>query len=298
MTDQQREAVARALTEHQWAADDKGLCSCGWEPDEYGDCDVPEQWDEWTREFVAHQTDALAALAPVCGHPNHGADDHSCIPFLPPIPVQPDGDEHHTMDELYEYRMLYNAHAAHGWLAAGVPVVKSWQHSDGEPCFGGGWFIVVATLPTGQVSNHYAAEFWDLFTVPAVDLPPEYDGHTPQVAAGRLRDALATPVRPDPARILPDPTAGCCCIWHDQDAGGGYTETVVEYEPACPEHSEHLYDPRTGTWVLQPDPLRAGVEALADEYDDRTRDRVARLAPDVVAARLRDLLAETEVPRG
>lgn len=102
-------------------------------------------------------------------------------------------DEHHTMAEVYDYRMLYNAHAAAGWWALGIPVVKSWHHSDGEPCFGGGWFIVTATLPTGQVSNHYRAEFWDLFAVPGVDLPPEYDGHTPQVAADRLRAALADP---------------------------------------------------------------------------------------------------------
>ncbi len=96
-------------------------------------------------------------------------------------------DGYHTFDELYEYRMLYNAHAAHGWLAAGIPVVKSWRHSDGEACFGGGWFIVTATLPSGQVSNHYKAEHWGLFKVPEVDLPPEYDGHTPHDAAMRLR---------------------------------------------------------------------------------------------------------------
>lgn len=101
-----------------------------------------------------------------------------------------EGDEYHTMDELYEYRMLYNAHAAQGWLAATFPVVKSWWHSDGELCFGGGWFIVVAELPTGQVANHYKAEHWDLFDVPAVDLPPRYDGHTPDVAAERLRAAV------------------------------------------------------------------------------------------------------------
>jgi len=100
------------------------------------------------------------------------------------------GDEHHTMDELYEYRMLYNAHAARGWLAAGLPVVKSWRHSDGELCFGGGWFIDSAQLPPGQVTNHYAAEHWDLFDVPEVELPPEYDGHTPADAAERLRAAL------------------------------------------------------------------------------------------------------------
>jgi hypothetical protein len=100
-------------------------------------------------------------------------------------------DGYHTFNELYEYRMLYNAHAAHGWLAAGIPVVKSWRHSDGEKCFGGGWFIVSAHLPTGQVSNHYEAGYWDMFQVPEVDLPPEYDGHTPKDAAVRLRKALA-----------------------------------------------------------------------------------------------------------
>jgi hypothetical protein len=100
-------------------------------------------------------------------------------------------DGYHTMAELYEYRMLYNAHAAAGWLAAGHYVVKSWRHSDGELCFGGGWFVVVATLPTGQVTNHYEAQHWDLFDVPEpLSLPPAYDGNTPAEAAERLRAAL------------------------------------------------------------------------------------------------------------
>ena len=99
-------------------------------------------------------------------------------------------DGHHTFGELYEYRMLYNAHAAQGWHAAGIPVVKSYKHSDGEPCFGGGWFIVSAELPTGQVSNHYRDEHWDLFNIPAVEIAPEYDGHTPEIAAKRLRDSI------------------------------------------------------------------------------------------------------------
>jgi hypothetical protein len=98
-------------------------------------------------------------------------------------------DGYHTHNELYDYRMLYNAHAARGWLADGFHVVKSWYHSDGGPCFGGGWFVVVATLSTGQVTNHYQAEHWDLFNIPE-ELPPAYDGHTPTEAAQRLRDAL------------------------------------------------------------------------------------------------------------
>ena len=96
-------------------------------------------------------------------------------------------DEYHTMDELYEYRMLYNALAAN---AMPDRAVKSWRHSDGGECFGGGWFVVYLNLPTGQVSNHYKAEHWDLFRVPEVPLAPEWDGHTPADAADRLVRAL------------------------------------------------------------------------------------------------------------
>lgn len=58
--------------------------------------------------------------------------------------------------------------------------------TDGELCFGGGWFIVMANLPTGQVSNHYRAEEWNLFNVPERWKADEWDGHTPVEAANRL----------------------------------------------------------------------------------------------------------------
>ncbi len=102
-------------------------------------------------------------------------------------------DGYHTHAELYRHRMALTAHAALGWKAAGYLVVKSWQHSDGEPCFGGGWFIVLAKLPTvGLVSYHYKAEHWDLFEIPEVegkDLPA-FDGHTADDVASRLTAAL------------------------------------------------------------------------------------------------------------
>lgn len=105
--------------------------------------------------------------------------------------VQIEADEHHTMDELYEYRMLYNAHAANLWAIHGTHfVAKSWRHSDGEECFGGGWFVVVAHVGYGQISNHYEAKHWDLFQVPEMDRAPEWDGHTPAEAAQRLRKGL------------------------------------------------------------------------------------------------------------
>ena len=96
-------------------------------------------------------------------------------------------DEYHTMEELYAYRMLYNALAAN---AMPDRAVKSWRHSDGELCFGGGWFVVYLDLPTGQVSNHYKSFDWDLFRIPEVELAPEWDGHTPAEAADRIGRAL------------------------------------------------------------------------------------------------------------
>lgn len=68
-------------------------------------------------------------------------------------------------------------------------VHKSWKHHDGEDCFGGGWFIVSAMLPTGLISNHYRAEHWDLFKIPEVEKALfEFDGHTPQDVLKRLKN--------------------------------------------------------------------------------------------------------------
>lgn len=96
-------------------------------------------------------------------------------------------DGFHTMDELYDYRMAYNALLFNEWAAQGkYDTHKSWNHADGLPCFGGGWFVVYATTPHGQVSNHYAAKHWGLFRIPERDTPAEWDGHTPQDALERL----------------------------------------------------------------------------------------------------------------
>lgn len=99
-------------------------------------------------------------------------------------------DEYHTMGELYEYRMLYNAFAARYFGDTYGKAVKSWRHHDGEECFGGGWFMVALLTPEGWVTNHYEAEHWDLFDVEEHPRGPKWDGHTPAQAAERLRNAL------------------------------------------------------------------------------------------------------------
>lgn len=99
-------------------------------------------------------------------------------------------DGYHTFNELYEYRMLYNAAFFNAERYFGQH--KSKRHADGELCFGGGWFIVMIQLPTGQVSNHYELKDWDLFDIPERERADEWDGHTPQEAAKRLRQYLET----------------------------------------------------------------------------------------------------------
>jgi hypothetical protein len=122
-------------------------------------------------------------------------------------------DGWHTFDQLYEIRKAYNVALFNEWNTENqhqaearelhnsnafsedryefVPkynVHKSRKHFDGEECFGGGWFIVVAVLPTGQISNHYKMEDWDLFKIPETEKALfEFDGHTTEDVINRLK---------------------------------------------------------------------------------------------------------------
>lgn len=98
-------------------------------------------------------------------------------------------DGYHTFGELYEFRKVYNAALFNEWASNGLyGVHKSKRHFDGEECFGGGWFIVVAILPTGQISNHYEIKDWDLFKCVAEEkVFVEFDGHTSEDVINRIK---------------------------------------------------------------------------------------------------------------
>lgn len=120
---------------------------------------------------------------------------HAAAPHL--LADDETSDGFHTVGEIYYHRMLLNAALFHSWylldgqgLGPDADVHLSWRHSDGELCFGGGWFIVVAQLPTGQVSYHYEAKYRDLFRIPEREIPAPFDGHTPEQAAARIREYL------------------------------------------------------------------------------------------------------------
>lgn len=96
------------------------------------------------------------------------------------IPV-PDGgvgeisDGYHTFNGLYHQRAvlfaaLVKAHRVRAW--------KSRRHSDGEPCFGGGWFIVGIDTPEGSYTYHYEDKYWDMFECQVLEVGLPWDGHT------------------------------------------------------------------------------------------------------------------------
>jgi hypothetical protein len=103
-------------------------------------------------------------------------------------------DGHHTFGQLYDCRLAFNIVLFNEWVNPSFDVLgvkhnvhKSIRHHDGELCFGGGWFIVVAVLPTGQISFHYKMEDWDKFKIPEFDKAQyEFDGHTTEDVINRL----------------------------------------------------------------------------------------------------------------
>ena len=115
-------------------------------------------------------------------------------------------DGYHTFNELYEYRLLYNASMFNEFAKQGMyDVHKSKRHSDGNfPFDNPDYFIVVAELPTGQISNHYRMKEWDLFDIPEKETSNPYDGHTPKDVTERLRKFLI------PKKEYPKTYEECC----------------------------------------------------------------------------------------
>lgn len=84
-------------------------------------------------------------------------------------------DGYHTFNGLYYQRMvlfaaLVIAHNDKAW--------KSWKHDDGEPCFGGGWFIVGIDTPQGSYTYHYEDKYWNWFECEELPVAKHWDGHT------------------------------------------------------------------------------------------------------------------------
>lgn len=113
------------------------------------------------------------------------------------INITPEGisDGYHTFDELYYYRLCYNAALINTLVKLikenpakfkDIKVCKSKKHFGGEPCYDGSWFIVMISTPWGQISNHYKLEYWDMFNCPINKQSWKWDGHGMKEAMERL----------------------------------------------------------------------------------------------------------------
>ena len=151
--------------------------------------ELKESEDEKIRKMIMEH---FAKLQDHAKEQGYACDYSEVIAWLEkqgePIDKGEISDGYHTFNELYYYRMLYNA--AFFNLLPKRWCHKSKKHHDGEECFGGGWFIVMADLPTGQISNHYELKDWDLFDIPEKEIADEWDGHSPQEAAERIHKFL------------------------------------------------------------------------------------------------------------
>ena len=96
------------------------------------------------------------------------------------------------VQELYEFRLLYNSALFNEWYNQGeYEVYKSRRHNDGMLCFDGNWFVVVANLPNGQITHHYNITDWDLFKIPEYNqVKEDFDGHTRKDVLKRLREVI------------------------------------------------------------------------------------------------------------
>ena len=101
-------------------------------------------------------------------------------------------EQQDLIEELYDFRLTYNALLFNEWAEnQKYEVYKSRRHSDGELCFDGEYFIVVANLPTGQVTNHYHIRHWNMFKIKEYEkVNEDFDGHTSSDVIERLQKVI------------------------------------------------------------------------------------------------------------
>ena len=84
-------------------------------------------------------------------------------------------DGYHTFNALYHQRAILwativNQNKERAW--------KTRKHEDGQPCFGGGWFLVTVDTPEGSYGYHYEDKYWDMFNCKELEIAKPWDGYT------------------------------------------------------------------------------------------------------------------------
>lgn len=111
----------------------------------------------------------------------------------PPEITEDTSDGYHTFGQLYYQRMvlfavLVQEHKDCAW--------KTRNHEDGEPCFGGGWFLVTIDTPRGAYGYHFEEKYWRLFDCAELPKAKHWDGYTEE-SVNRLFSLLGYEVSGD-----------------------------------------------------------------------------------------------------
>ena len=147
-------------------------------------------------------------------------------------------DGFHTFNELYHHRavlfsVIVRDHNELAW--------KSKLHHDGTMY--DGMFIVGIETPKGQATYHYNIDpYWDMFDCKELDRAPEWDGHTPDDAIGRIATLGPETCHDDGGTDENGQHEFCCdvcgCVLSLYDRDGVNTlctSFIVDYPRFCPE---------------------------------------------------------------
>lgn len=106
-------------------------------------------------------------------------------------------DGYHTMDELYDHRVaLFIALCRHMHELLGMEnpgkfkIWRSKNHDDGEPAFGGTWFVMgIGTKEGQQITYHIPIAQWhETDFADTLERAPRWDGHTSYDVLNRLKN--------------------------------------------------------------------------------------------------------------
>ena len=130
------------------------------------------------------------------------------------------GDEYHTMDDLYAHRFALTRA-----LAVLMPDACVKCRVNGDGTVWEGFFVVYIQTPAGQVSYHYRLDLWDKLPCREVE-SWTYDGHTPETTLDRLMSIQPSPA-PDAAALRARVLVACietesALARHEVEHGDGW----------------------------------------------------------------------------
>ena len=144
-------------------------------------------------------------------------------------------DGFHTFNELYHHRavlfsVIVRDHRELAW--------KSKAHHDGTMYEG--MFIVGIETPKGQATYHYDIDpYWDMFDCKELERAPEWDGHTPDDATGRIATLGRGTCKAVQTGGSSWMCSACGCEWRYRDSDGepfmdvGGSAETPRFCPAC-----------------------------------------------------------------